>query len=193
MAPEAALREAAQSLYVAALALGDALGSLIPSLVEVTFAWPDKLCLNGATAGQVFLRAPETCGPDEVPDWMVLGFSLAVGLSDGPKEPGELPNQTTLYEEGCGGITTREILESFGRHALTWINRWQDDGFAPVSQAWLYRAPAPGSEIEVATGSGAISGRFDGLDESGCLLVRVDGEVRTIELLSALAPWPADG
>ena len=193
LAPELPLRDAAQGLYVTALALGDALGSLIPSLVEVSFTWPTGLCLNGAQAGRVMLRASENLDPEDEPDWMVVGFSLAVGPATGPTEPGEAPQQTTLYEEGCGGITSQQIVERFGRHFLTWINRWQDDGFEPVRQAWQFRGPEIGEASGLAQESQTRDGRFDGLDEDGNLCLRVGDEVETVDLMTAIERWPGDG
>ena len=43
-----------------------------------------------------------------------------------------------------------DLLESFSRHFLAWINRWQGDGVQPVQQAWMSRTLEVGKSADAA-------------------------------------------
>lgn len=147
LAPEEALGSALRAAYATMVAAGDALGALIPAVIPVAFGWPDRIVVNGAAAGGIRLLAPDPAAMDAAPDWMVAGLTLALTLAP-EDEPGRHPGRTTLAAEGCGDLAASEILESFARHFLYWINRWQEDGFAPVKAAWLERAAGYGAQNE---------------------------------------------
>jgi biotin-(acetyl-CoA carboxylase) ligase len=90
--------------------------------------------------------------------------------------------RTTLAEEGCGEVTTIDLLEAFGRHFLGWINRWQEDGVKPVQQAWLSRATGLGKQVEIRLGDQVRAGTFEGLSETGAMRLVKDGVAQTIPL-----------
>ena len=68
---------------------------------------------------------------------------------------------TSLAEEGGGQYLERVLWESCSRHFLVWINRWQDDGFRPLHDAWMHRLTLIKIIVEVASGAEWI-----GLDET---------------------------
>ena len=185
LAPEQPLGDALAVIYVAALAIGDALGSLIPPVVAVTFAWPDRILVNGAVAGGLAV-ARDPVSDDGPPDWLAIGLSLALRGSREEGEPGEARERTNLYEEGCGEAGGQVIIESYARHFLAWINRWQDDGFDPVKSAWLARTFELGETLSLSQNGEAHKGVFRGLDHHGGLILE-DGEARvTLDLADAL-------
>ncbi len=63
LAPEEPLRVSALAVYLGMLAMGDALGSLIPPGIDVTFLWPNRINLNGARLGAVELDVPPGTTP----------------------------------------------------------------------------------------------------------------------------------
>ena len=131
--------EAALGLsQVGALALLDALSSLAPAETPMALGWPDRLLLNDATAGGLRLaHGPlvEKQGMAEVPDWLVLGFTLQLAPLSSADEPGLELEYTSLYEEGCGEATARLLVEALAHHLLAWLNRWQETGFEPIRRA----------------------------------------------------------
>lgn len=138
LGPEMPLTEALRVAYVAMVGIGDALGALMPPGIPLVFGWPDRIVINGVTAGGIRVAWPEATAPDAIPAWMVVGLRIWVMLD--ARDLHENPDTTNLSTEGCTGIGAREILESFSRHFLYWIDRWLDDGFTPVKTAWLSRA-----------------------------------------------------
>jgi BirA family transcriptional regulator, biotin operon repressor / biotin---[acetyl-CoA-carboxylase] ligase len=167
------------------LGLGDALGALVPAMVKVTFGWPDRIEVNGGVVGGVRFACAATAVAEEVPDWLVIGFGIAVrgrrtagAASDGLR-------RTTLAEEGCA-MPTLDLLEAFGRHFLSWIHRWQEAGVEPVQKAWLSRATGLGKPVEVRVGDQVRKGTFTSLTETGALRLVRDGVAQTIALDEAM-------
>ena len=181
--PEVPLREAAPILFAVATGLNDCIGALAPPEVGLQHVWPDGIKINGALCGGYRVEASPWDG-DAVPDWLVVGLSLAIASHD--DDPGRRPDVTALAEEGCGHLSRVRLLESWSRHTLVWVNRWEDDGFRPVFESWLGRADGRGGEVTVATGEGPVSGTFLGLDEHGGLLLKTDGRTHAIPLSAAL-------
>lgn len=120
-------------LRIAGLALHDALSSLLPPGIPVAPALR-SIGVNGAQAASMRLaRAPDS--PAETPDWLLLGFEVAVALRD--PEPGRTPWRTDLAEEGSEASAT-QVLEVACRYLQVWINRWHEDGDAAIEAAWRH-------------------------------------------------------
>ena len=141
--PDNPVRDSLMMLPLAMVAFGDALGAIGPPVLAVHFRWPDAVEVNGGFVGGFRIAMAEVANDDEVPDWLVVSFSIAVQMDLMDDAPGQRADETTLYDEGCGEITVDDLTESFARHFLTWINRWQEEGFEPVRLAWLVRLKQP--------------------------------------------------
>ncbi len=62
-----------------------------------------------------------------------------------------------------------------------WRGRWETAGIAPIREAWLARARGLGETIAVRLPREEIQGIFEGLDDTGALVLRLaDGSARTI-------------
>jgi biotin-(acetyl-CoA carboxylase) ligase len=171
--PEVPLRRAVQMGPLMQVALADCLGALLPPRIGVHFRWPATLLLNGAKAGETWLRAAPA-RRDDIPAWLVVGFRLWLTHKLGGREPGEALGETSFQEEWAGELTRTDILQSFGAHFLTWLNIWQDDGFRPVHDSWIGRAER-------------IHGRVLGLDEEAGLIVKPEaGATRVLPLLDLI-------
>ena len=189
LAPEHPLEDSLPVVLVAMLGLGDALGALLPPVVALTFGWPDRIEINGGVVGGVRLASARTEKPGDVPDWILVGYGLAAQRRpEGPEpgsEPGHRPGHTSFADEGCE-IACIDLIEHFGRHFLSWINRWQEDGVAPVRQAWLSRATGLSSSIEVASGPQRKQGIFTGLTDTGSIRLMRNGITQTVSLEEAM-------
>ena len=175
-APEEPLEDAVSAIFAVALGLGDALGALAPPEVAVHYVWPGGLKVNGADCGR--LRAAAAAkDPGAEPDWLAVGVEIPFLSPD--DDPGHRPDQTCLLNEGCGEITPIQLLESWSRHMLTWINRRDGEGIAPLHAEWRSRAWGMGEELP---GGGV----FMGLDEQGGMLVKTGAETRLHPLTEML-------
>ncbi|WP_448207432.1 biotin/lipoate--protein ligase family protein [Azospirillum sp. sgz302134] len=131
LGPDRPLSETRGVTAVALAALADALEALGPPNLAIAFDPDDRVRLNGALVGAVRFAAPEIPKGD-TPDWAVVGASLNVlGDPDDP-DPGRHPDRSCLREEGFGEVEAPDLLDSFARHFLSWMDIWEDAGFAPV-------------------------------------------------------------
>ncbi len=173
--PECPPLQAAQLSFVAALALAEGLGPLVPPHSQITFKWPNDVLFNKKKVAGILLES-STAESGRV-DWLVLG--LGVNVASSPADTA-FP-ATSLHEEGSGPVAVVEVLENFSRHQLTQINRCRDDGFAPIREKWLRRAAGVGEEVTVVLESETLTGEFVGIDETGALVVGLaGGERRTV-------------
>jgi biotin-(acetyl-CoA carboxylase) ligase len=189
MEPEVALETAVQMLPLAMVAIGDCLGALTPPQVGQTFTWPGTIRVNGALAGTMKAAAGGKRDANAVPGWMVVGLWLRHLREDNEPEPGDVPDQTWLSEEGCEELTRTELLESYSRHFLTWLNTWNEDGFKSIHASWLYRAQENEEDITFELGGKNYSGVMLGLDDNGNLLYR-DGDTTKSALLIDAFEFP---
>lgn len=188
--PELPAEQALDMLFVAMVAFGDSVGALAPPEVGITYAWPQTLLANGARVGCVKLQLPPGARADGEPDWMVMALSAEISPAAGMVDPGRYVDRTSLWDEGCGGLTRTDLLESFVRHLKTWIHRWETDGVRPVREAWLARAAKPGEAVSCTSGGQEQSGTFLGLDDAGNLMLKAGEETIVAGLADSLQPNP---
>lgn len=127
--------------YAALLGLHDGFAALAPAETPASIGWPDRLLVNAACVGGVRVEhgpLVEKEGMSDVPDWLVIGIAVQMAGDEGDDDPGLELAYTNLQEEGCGEITVPRLVESFARHLLHWLDRWQEEGFEPLRRAVLH-------------------------------------------------------
>lgn len=186
-APEVPLARAVAMLPLCGVGFQNALGALSPPEIAVQLDWNGGIRLNGASCGALRMIA-STTDPAAVPDWLVVGFTLPLYPPDDPDmaQTGLNPDQTALYAEGCAEVQPPALVESWARHTLHWINRWEDLGAASLHGEW--RGLTYGIDAEV-TAQGT-RGTFIGVDEDFGMLLREDETTHLIPLTTLLEPAP---
>jgi len=156
----------AQALsLVAGLALIEALDAAMPGL-PLLLKWPNDLLLDGAKLGGILLERQG--------DRVVIGFG--VNLAAAP----ELPDRPAAH---LGSRLTPEAFAPLLAGAMTrMVALWRSAEPADFARAWLARAHAAGSELNVhVSESDRVSGQFEGIEADGALRLRLpDGSVRAI-------------
>ena len=104
LTPEATLEDSMAMVFAASLGFADALGALAPPEVGVHMDWPATMRVNAAKCGKIQAAASDT-PVDQEPDWLVIGLDLPIFPIADTVEPGEVPDNTTLTEEGCGEVS----------------------------------------------------------------------------------------
>ncbi|WP_299693720.1 biotin/lipoate--protein ligase family protein [uncultured Tateyamaria sp.] len=178
-APEVPLRDAMAMLPLCGVGFQNALGALAPPEVAVHLDWWGGIRVNGARCGGFRVVASDT-DPEAVPDWLVVGFTLP--LMPPSEDMGLTPDRTALFAEGCADVAPPTLLEAWARHTLNWLNRWEDDGNAPLHSEWRGLAHGIG---ERATHQ-SLTGTFLGIDEGFGMLLRDEDTTHLIPLTSLL-------
>ena len=180
LAPEAPLGQAMAMVFAVANGFADAFGAQAPSEVAAQFDWPATIRINGARCGGL-RAAASTAEPAAEPDWLVIGLDLPF-FAPAEAEPGDTPDTTTLWEEGCTEIEPMSLLESWSRHTLVWIHEWLEGGMPRLHEMWCGRAFSIGKDVEQILGGQSHAGHFLGLDEAGGMLLKSGGETRLLPL-----------
>ena len=178
LAPDVALAKAMAMLPVCGLGFQNALGALAPPEVAVHLDWDGGLRINGAACGTLRVAASGD-EPDRVPDWLVIGLTLPLWPAG---EGGQTPDQTALYAEGCADVAAPQLLESWTRHCLHWINRWEEGDHKALHADWRGLAYGLGEETTRA----GLTGTFLGVDEDFGMLLRDSETTHLIPLTRVL-------
>ncbi|UWQ89748.1 DUF4444 domain-containing protein [Aliisedimentitalea scapharcae] len=178
-APEVPLEDAMTMLPLCAVGFQNALGALAPPEVAVHLEWAGGLRVNGAKCGHMRIAA-NTQDPTHIPDWLVVGFDLPLWPTG--DDPGTTPDETALFSEGCADVKAPDLLESWARHTLNWISRWEDEGAKPLHGEWRGLAYGMGEDITQSEQSGT----FLGVDERFGMLLRQGDTTRLIALSTLL-------
>lgn len=194
MRPDVPLARAAGLSLVAAVAAGDMVAGFLPGK-QVEHKWPNDILVGGAKIAGILLeasgasgarvgarRSSEDGGRTEpaaggAVDWVVVG--CGVNLAVHPA--GDGLSATDIGRERGAPVATGEALAALLESLHRWRGRWETAGIPPVRDAWLARARGLGEEIAVRLPREEVRGRFEGLDETGALLLRLaDSTLRTI-------------
>jgi biotin-(acetyl-CoA carboxylase) ligase len=163
--PDVPLSDAVAMMPLCGVGFQNALGALAPPEVAVHLDWDGGLRVNGASCGRLRVAASDL-DPTKEPDWLVVGLELPLWPES--DDPGETPDQTALYAEGCADVNAATLLESWVKHTLVGINAWLEEGVAPLHKEWRGLAHGIGEEITMA----GKSGTYLGVDEHFGMLVR---------------------
>lgn len=174
---------AVQVNYVAAISLATAIAGLVSPMVELRYRWPNDILLYDAKVAGILLDAPGRSEADHH-EWMVLGVSVNV---ENHPENLNVP-ATSMRIDGYSEATPAALLENFSRYFLSWLNRWADDGFAPIRKAWVQRANGIGQPLILELETETLTGKFAGVDEEGALVMELpDGRSRRISVAEFFA------
>lgn len=176
--PECTPRRAAELSFVAAVAVHEAVESLLPPHLKsgLKLKWPNDLLHNGSKLAGILLESSGVAG-NEV-SWLAIG--MGINLASHP-EGTEYP-ATSLAALGLGTITPAEALTALAAAFERRLAQWRGtQGFAAIREAWLARAQGLGAAITVRLADETFTGTFEGLSPDGALDVRLStGELRHV-------------
>lgn len=155
---------------VTLLALGTAVAELVPPLTGLDYRWPNDLLINGHKAAGVALHRP-------APGTAILAAQLNVAA---PVEGWEF---ASLVDDGAAETTPGEALERYARYLLDWLQRWDEEGLAPVCQSLRARGLLGRTQaITVDTPAGPVTGMPRALESDGSLRLAGDDAETTVAL-----------
>ncbi|CAM3042603.1 BirA family transcriptional regulator, biotin operon repressor / biotin-[acetyl-CoA-carboxylase] ligase [Paracoccus aminovorans] len=168
--PQGGPAGAAQLSFVAALALYDALGDACGPSARLAIKWPNDVLLNGGKVAGILLESAGQGGQVQAVA-VGIGVNLAAAPEAGAVEPGAMQPVSVLAETGHA-IDPEDFLDLLATAFARWQAQLDSFGFAPIRNAWLARAAKLGEPIIARTGRSESRGVFEGIDDSGALLLR---------------------
>ena len=165
--------ECAQLSFAADIAAHEAIASFAPD-AEIRVKWPNDVLANGRKIAGILLESAST---GTVPEWLAIG--IGINLAHYP-EGTEFP-ATALPALGITAPNPSEALARLAVAFAKWYEIWRASGFSPLRDAWLARAAGLGTRIRARLADGEIWGMFEGIDETGALILReTQGKTRAI-------------
>ncbi|MDO5643063.1 MAG: biotin--[acetyl-CoA-carboxylase] ligase [Paracoccus sp. (in: a-proteobacteria)] len=153
--------------FVACLALYDALAQVAGPSARLALKWPNDVLLNGGKLAGILLESTGQGGQVSA-----LAVGIGVNLAEAPPaDPGAAFAPVSLRAETAITIPPEGFLDILAPAFAHWQARLLAEGFAPLREAYLARAARLGEVITARTGIHEWTGRFDGIDEQGALIL----------------------
>ncbi|MEI9884945.1 MAG: biotin--[acetyl-CoA-carboxylase] ligase [Rhizomicrobium sp.] len=166
--------ECAQLSFAAAIAACDMLQGFAPA-TPMCVKWPNDVLAGGGKICGILLESASQGG--EQPAWLAIG--IGANLAAHPQGT-EFP-ATSLTALGVSAPAPADALLHLAAHFARWYEVWKAQGFAGIRDAWLARAAGLGSRIRARLATEETQGVFEGIDETGALILRESvGSVRRI-------------
>jgi BirA family biotin operon repressor/biotin-[acetyl-CoA-carboxylase] ligase len=163
---------APQLSFVAALALHDAVAAAAPPLgPALKVKWPNDLLVGPAKLAGILIEGES----DPV-------FAVAIGIGvNFAAHPSEVAYPATDLAANGALVAPDALLAQLAAAMQRRLAQWDRGlGFAGIRADWLKRAAGLGEILRVRLSARELSGRFQGLDEAGRLLLEQDNGVTTI-------------
>ncbi|NKB29471.1 MAG: biotin--[acetyl-CoA-carboxylase] ligase [Rhodobacteraceae bacterium] len=175
MKPPGGPGEGALRSFMAANALYEALALHIDR-TKLALKWPNDVLLNGGKMAGILL---ESSGTAERLDWLAVGIGVNLGLPPDHVQGAAFP-PVGLAEQGGKTVLPEDFLAILASSFATQEALLAAEGFAPIRAQWLAKAARLGEVITARTGTAEITGRFDTIDDTGCLVLTTPDGARAI-------------
>lgn len=166
LSPNASLEQCAQLSFVASLAVADTLEAILPDPARVACKWPNDVLVGGKKIAGILLES--FMGKESSKQWVAVGVGVNV---DNSPEHVMFP-ATSLRESGVELISAKIVLSRFVEQFIGRYDEWEAEGFTPIEKTWKKKAYRLGDKVEVIVGDDKLSGVFDGINETGQMLLR---------------------
>jgi len=186
--PPGMLAEAGRWALLVAVAVADALATVLPDPSVLALKWPNDVLLDGRKCCGILLDATAKTGG--AIDWLVIG--CGVNLAHAPEIPGR---RTACVAEFVPPPAPAAMAELLLDRLAHWRAVRAGQGFGPVRAAWLARAQKVGTPLQLSYGGRLLGGTFAGLADDGCLLLDTGGRLEAFATGEILlqADRPAGG
>ncbi len=162
-------QRAGELAFVAALAALDAVAEAAPGLASrLTVKWPNDLLIDGAKFAGILIEAE--------------GASVVIGIGVNCAHHPATPYPASDLTAAGAAVSPQRLLASLSKTMAARLAEWNGGaGFASIRADWLTRAAGLGLPIRVRLPQRELAGRFEALDDSGHLLLRLaDGRMETV-------------
>jgi BirA family biotin operon repressor/biotin-[acetyl-CoA-carboxylase] ligase len=158
---------------VAGVAMAEAVETVAPGLPGLK--WPNDLWLRGKKAGGMIAQLLSSA-----PTCVLLGVGINLNLTarQMPEELREIAT-SVLIETGRECDRVKFAATLFARLDER-VRQVQQSGFAPIAPIWERYSVLKDKRITVFDGQSRHSGRVQGIDHDGALLLVEDGAVQRI-------------
>lgn len=172
--PELPPSRAPEVTLVAAVALAE---TIREAGAEAFIKWPNDVQVDGRKVAGILT---ELSADVERVHFIVLG--VGVNLNS---PPSDFPPEVAETATSLMGARNQRVPRALFTAALltkleTWLDTWTEQGFAPVRDAWKKLSSTLGQEVLVRSENRELRGVAEDIDDSGALVLRVDGKLERV-------------
>lgn len=169
--PDCPVDQAGQLAFVLALAVGGAVQTFLPEEKRdlVRLKWPNDILYNGLKISGILLETN-----------INNSFVEAVFVGTGVNVLAPPDGHAGLNDIALNSVSVEACRAALLDNLAHWYDVWQQKGFAPVRSAWLKQAHGLGQTVTARMPNSQESGIFDGIDDSGALILRQDDGPKAI-------------
>ena len=161
--PQTDIKDVGQYSFIAAVALADIVKPLLDKEFTYQHKWPNDGLINDRKFAGFLIEG----GINEVKErYLVLG--IGVNIVSAP------PEKACLAEAGAVGFSSDELLKLYLQKLDEYLEFYRNKGFKPIRDAWIKDAKGLNQDITVRLPHETLQGVFNGLDETGALLLKLD-------------------
>jgi BirA family transcriptional regulator, biotin operon repressor / biotin---[acetyl-CoA-carboxylase] ligase len=161
-----------QLSFLAADAVAETLESMVDDAVDVRCKWPNDVLVNGKKLCGILLESFSTIDAyGKNRHWVVVGIGINIDYF--PENV--LFPATSMKALGVELVSAKIVLSRLIYNFIHHYDHWMKKGFTSVRTAWLKRAHMLGHRVQVQVANTAINGVFEGINETGAMLVHESG------------------
>lgn len=165
--------EIATLAFVASLAVHDTVSAALAGQgIDIRLKWPNDVLCDGAKVSGILIEQRTMRGRA---DATIIG--CGINCASAP----DLADRKTASLASLGAPTDpNDAFAALDRALRHWLGRWSEAGFAGIRDAWLAHAIPPGTRLTVRLADESFTAGFDGLDDTGALIARLDSGARRL-------------
>jgi len=175
MQPACTPAEAARRSFLAANALYETLAIYVDRNA-LALKWPNDVLLNEGKVAGILL---ESSGRGPYVDWLSIGIGVNL-VAAPPDDRKDAFRPVSLTQQGGETVSAEDFLTMLAQHYATQEGMLERLGFARVRDEWLGNAARLGEVITARTQREEITGRFETVDDEGCLVLETGDGRRAI-------------
>ncbi len=164
----------ALSSFACALAIAETAQAFHVPATDLTLKWPNDVLLQGRKLSGLLLELMQQ------QDTRALVIGIGVNIAYAPDVPEYATACLAQSLSSHPTPTPEQFLETLDERLQPLLASLAQNGFANIRSAWLDRAANLGGAITVKLPSETLTGIFEGIDESGALILRRDTAIHHI-------------
>ena len=161
------------------LVVGLVVARIIAPLTDrhVQLKWPNDVLVDGRKIAGILL---EVAGDVDGRCTVVIGVGLNVNMAGADETAGIEQAWCDVSSIARSPVSRNDLLTALIVQLVQALRIFEQKGFAAFREDWSSRDYLAGSEVSIESGGQCQYGTALGLDESGALLVEIDGVTRAI-------------
>lgn len=157
-----------QMAFVVANALSETLDDFLEEGHKKTLKWPNDVLVDGKKISGILLES-KIDSHGRV-DYLIVGTGLNIFAP-----PDGAASLDALKKER---IAINTVRDAYLARLFREYKDWQDKGFGETRKAWLKQCHGLGQTINIRLPEITYQGVFEGIDEEGALMAKIDGTLK---------------